>query len=48
MRGWLTTVGEIVGIAAIAAGIWLIFPPAAFIFAGLAIGFISFWIGRDA
>lgn len=43
MRGWLTTFGEIIGIGLITVGIMLIFPPAAYIFAGLAIGFISYW-----
>ena len=47
MRDILTTLGELLGIAAITAGLALIYVPAAFIFGGFALGFISYWIGRD-
>jgi hypothetical protein len=43
MRGWVSTVGEVIGIGLVTTGLWFIFPPAALIFAGLSIGFISFW-----
>lgn len=47
MRAALTTVGEVAGLALITYGLWLISPPVAFIFGGAAVGFVSFWLGRD-
>lgn len=47
MRDALTSAGELVGIAAITFGIWCVFPPAAFIFGGLAVFAISFLQGRS-
>jgi hypothetical protein len=35
------------GIALVAFGIWTIYPPAAFIFGGLAVGYVALLVGRD-
>ena len=46
MRSVLTTVGELVGVAAVTFGLALIFVPAAFIFGGLAVALISYFEGQ--
>lgn len=46
MRGVVTTVGEVAGIALITWGIALVFLPAALIFAGAALAFLSYWNAR--
>lgn len=43
MREIITTSVEIVGLALVTFGLWLIFQPAAFIFAGGAIVGFSAW-----
>lgn len=37
MRATLTTLAEILGLAAVSAGVWLIYEPAGLIVAGLAL-----------
>jgi hypothetical protein len=37
MRGILTTLAEVAGMAAVAAGCWLIFPPVGLIAAGIGL-----------
>ncbi|MFE4469545.1 hypothetical protein ACFRFH_12090 [Leifsonia sp. NPDC056824] len=47
MRWWITTLGELAGIALITAGVWLIAPPAAFIVAGGALVGICVMQGQE-
>ena len=46
MRDVLSTIVEVVGLGLVAYGVWLVFPPAAFIFAGGAIVAVSYWKNR--
>jgi hypothetical protein len=41
-----STIVELVGFGLVTVGIWLIFPPVAFMFAGFAIVGVSFWKNR--
>jgi hypothetical protein len=46
MKAILTTAVEVAGIGLIAGGLWMIYVPAALIFAGAAIVGISVWANR--
>ncbi len=46
MRSIITTIVEVAALGLVAYGVWLIFPPAAFIFAGGSIVAVSFWKNR--
>lgn len=47
IRNTLTTVLEIVGLAAVTYGVWSIFQPAGFIFGGFALVGFSYLIVRN-
>ena len=47
MKHWTARSMEVAGIASISAGLWLAWPPAAFVFAGAAVVFLAQGVARD-